>query len=245
MITINVKDNLADVTRDLTRAAREQLPFATALTLTRTAKALERELQTALTRVFDNPTPFIARGTFATAANKRELAATVGMRDTARAGGASPAQYVKEFFSGGARNMKPFERALRRIGALPAGYKAIPGRDLKTDRYGNPDRRLLAEIIGALSSKTSIHSGRGKRAALVGYFVVLPGASGRAAHFKQPGILRRIQRGAQRSVQSMFVFETTARYRKRLDLESLAQRVVNRDFATLFDAALTQALGKK
>lgn len=149
--------------------------------------------------------------------------------------------YVKEHFKSGARDLKPFERALRRIGALPEGWKALPGRDLKTDRYGNPDRRLLAEIFGALKSGVSVYAGRGKRQSLQGYFVVMPGASGRAAHFKLPGIFRRVQRGAERAVQSMMVFQSAARYRKRIDLGVLARRVVAREFAQEFSVALAQA----
>lgn len=244
MITLNVRDNAAALSRHLSATAREQLPFATALALTRTAKALERALQIELAQVFDNPTPFVARGTFSTLANKRELTATVGMRDRTRDGRAGPALYVKESFSGGARDMKPFERALKKLGALPEGYKAVPGADLKIDRYGNPDRKTLTEIIGALSSGFSVHSGRGKRAARVGYFVVMPGAAGRAAHFKQPGIFRRVQRGTERAVQSMLVFQTAATYRKRLDLPALARAIVARDFDRQFKAALAQAQGR-
>lgn len=243
MITLKVTDNVEAVARGLEAHARDQLPFATALALTRTARKVERALQAELTSVFDNPTPFIARGTFATSASKRELTATVGMRDRGRDGRAGPAMYVKESFAGGARGMKPFELALRRLGALPEGWRAVPGADLKTDRYGNPDRRTLAEIIGALGSGASVWSGRGKRQALIGYFVVMPGAGGRAAHFKQPGVFRRVQRGAERGVQSMLVFQSAARYRKRLDLPSLAQGVVRQDFADLLRAALAQARG--
>lgn len=244
MITINVRDNAAELTRRLSATARDQVPFATALALTRTAKALERSLQLELGQVFNNPTPFVARGTFSTSANKRELTATVGMRDRARDGRAGPAMYVKESFSGGARDLKPFERALKKLGALPQGYKAVPGADLKTDRYGNPDRKTLTEIIGALSSGFSVHTGRGKRASLVGYFVVMPGAAGRTAHFKRPGIFRRVQRGAERSVQCMLVFQTAASYRKRIDLPTLARAVVTRDFDRLFKGALAQAQSK-
>ena len=244
MIAINVRDNAAELSRHLSATAREQVPFATALALTRTAKALERSTQMELGQVFNNPTPFVARGTFSTSANKRELTATVGMRDRTGAGRAGPAMYVKESFSGGARDLKPFERALKKLGALPEGYKAVPGYDLKTDRYGSPDRKKLTEIIGALSSGFSIYSGRGKRTALVGYFVVMPGAGGRAAHFKYPGIFRRLQRGDGRAVQCMFVFQTTASYDKRIELPALARAVVTRDFGIFLRGALAQAQGR-
>lgn len=84
MIAIKLTDNVAELERDLDRRARDQLPFATALALTRVAKTLERDLQSELTLAFDNPTPFITRGTFATSANKRTLTATVGLREHPR-----------------------------------------------------------------------------------------------------------------------------------------------------------------
>lgn len=241
MITVKVNDNAADVLRGLDLATREQLPFATALALTRTAKLVQSRLQDTLATAFDRPTPFVLRGTYLRAATKATLSAEIGMREVARGGRAGPAMYVKEFFSGGARDLKPFERALKKMGVLPEGYKAIPGAGLKTDRYGNPDRRALAEIIGALASRISVWSGRGKRQSLTGYFVVPPGARGGAAHFKYPGIFRRLQRGQERAVQSIFIFQHAAQYRKRIDLESLARRVVATDFPRQLSQALETA----
>ena len=245
MITINVRDNAADVIRRLSDTAREQVPFATALALTRTARAVQRELRQEIISVFDQPTPFVVRGTFATIATKKKMQATVGMRDRGPDGRAGPAMYVKEFFNGGERQFKPYEMALAKMGCLPKGWKVVPGAALKRDRYGRPDRKMMAEIFGALGSGMSVFTQPRKQPqARIGYFVVMPGATGRAAHFKHPGIYRRVERGAARAVQSVLIFVTAATYGKRIDLPALARAVVTRDFDSLFKAALTQAQGK-
>ena len=94
MITINVSDNIKEVTRGMDDLVRRQVPFATAQALTRTARAAAADLKRELGSVFDRPTPFIANSPFATSASKARLEATVGIRD--KGGRAAPAQYLKE-----------------------------------------------------------------------------------------------------------------------------------------------------
>lgn len=241
-VTISIRDNIKDATRWLSDYERNQVPFAAALALTRTGKVVEKGLQQTMTDVFDNPTPFITRGTFATSAKKSDLTTTVGMRDQARNGRGSPADYVREQFYGGERGEKAFERAFRAIGALPAGWRAIPAAGIKSDRYGNPDRRAVAEVLGAMRRGLSVFSGRGKRAAQVGYFVVMPGTSDPRVLGLQPGVWRRTQRGGDRAVVPVFVFTQQAAYTPRIDLPALASQISAVEFPRQFAAALSRAL---
>jgi hypothetical protein len=207
--------------------AGKQARYATAVALTRTAQAVEKRLKSDMERVFDNPSPWIKRGTYMKRADKATLTAEVGVQ-------ARQALYVKESFMSGARGQKPYEKALAGMGALPSGYRAVPGAGLKLDARGIPNRKQLSEMFGSLASRMQVYKGRGKRAKLTGYFVVPVGASRRLA----AGVWWR----SGRAVKPILIFVRQAGYRKVLDLPRSAREVVNAEFARLFDAALAQAM---
>ena len=237
---ISVTDNLRDFTRGLDTVARTQVPFATAQAITFTAKASAVALKAELAQVFDSPTAFVRNSPYSTSATKASLEATIGIRD--KGARAAPAQYIKEHFSGGGRDGKPFERVLRGLGALPDGYKAIPASGMKTDRNGNPDRKALTELIGALKTGFSVFAGKGKRSSQVGYFVVIPGTAGpRTAHLT-PGIWRRIQRGADRTAVPVMIFAEQSTYTKALDLPALVEATVRDKFGAIFAESLDNAV---
>lgn len=235
---LSVRDNIKQVQRELSAIARDQIPFASAVAITRTAKILDRELAQEVKAELDSPTPYIAKSTFSTSAKKQDLNATVGIRDQASRG-ASPAQYVQEHFSGDNRGMKPYEVALQSIGALPRGMRAVPGNGIKLDRFGNPNRRDVQEVIGAVRRGISVFKGKGKRTMLTGYFVRLPSDRRPQARHLEPGIWRRIGRDA---VIPVFLFIDEAGYRKRFDLPKLARTVIDRDFNRELAKAIDQAV---
>lgn len=235
---LSVRDNIKEVQRELSAIARDQLPFASAVAITRTAKILDRELAQEVKAELDNPTPYIAKATFSTSAKKQDLNATVGIRDQASRG-ASPAQYVQEHFSGDNRGMKPYEVALQSIGALPRGMRAVPGNGIKLDRFGNPNRRDVQEVIGAVRRGIAVFKGKGKRTVLTGYFVRLPGDRRPQARHLEPGIWRRIGKDA---VIPVFLFIDEAGYRKRFDLPKLARTVIDRNFNAELAKAIDQAV---
>jgi len=206
----------------------KQARYAAAVALTRTAQSVEKRLQADMAGEFDKPSPWIVkRGTYMKRAEKATLMAEVGVRER-------QSLYVKEHFLAGLRGQKPYEKALTGMGALPSGYRAIPGAGLKLDSRGTPNRKQLSEVFGSLASRMQVYKGRGKRTQLVGYFVVPVGASKRLA----AGVWWR----SGRVVKPILIFVRQAGYRKVLDLPKSASEVVNAEFARLFDAAMDQAM---
>lgn len=232
MIEFSVTADVKAATQWLDAAQSRQIPFATAKALTDTARLVQTELKREMLQVFDNPSPFTRNSTYSTSATKTSLRAEIGLKNKGMR--VTPAQLLKEHFTGGQRGGKPMEVAMTALGALPSGWRVIPGQGLKLDAYGNPNRNQVREIIGSLKNKTSIYKGRGKKVALVGYFLVPIGAKSRLV----PGIYWR----SGRAIKPMFVFIKQAAYRKVLDLNGIASRVVRTSFGPLFDAALGKAL---
>lgn len=234
MIEFSVKVDSRATHRYLDDMQRKQLPFATALALTRTAKQVEKALGEQLVRRLESPSPYTKRSTFSTAATKTTLQATVGIKDKKPAGGTAPAVLLKEHFGGGARGNKPMEKAIASMGLLPSGWRMVVGAGMPVDAYGNPRRNAVRELIGALRSRTQLYKGKGKRMALVGYFAVPVGAQSHLA----PGIYWR----KGRAIRPMFLFVPRATYRKRFDLPRLGTEIVAREFDTNFNTALDSAL---
>lgn len=226
MFSVNISG--IEAVQKTIEAAGKQARFAAAVSLTRTAQAVERRLQSDMATTFDKPAPWIVKGTFVERADKQTLTARVGIKDL-------QALYVKEqFLAGGARGQKPFEKALASMGVLPAGYRAIPGQGLKLDARGIPNRAQLRELFGSLASRMQVAKGRGKRMQMVGYFVVPVGSPTRL----QPGVWWR----SGRAVKPMLVFVRGAGYRKAFDLPRAAREVVHKDFERLFAEAFDNAM---
>lgn len=234
MITIKM-EGLDELKRSLSDIGARQVPFAAKNAITATAKAVEARLQSDMAGAFKSPSPYVKRATFSTSAKKTELSATVGLKDQKPSGGTAPSLLLKEHFTSGIRGRKPFEKAIETIGGLPHGWRAIPGLGIKLDSYGNPSRKEIGEMLGALRSKMQVYKVSGKRQMLTGYFIVPVGAT---THLN-PGIYKRM---ARQSIKPLFIFVQSAAYKKVIDFERSAQEVVAREFNPNFDAAFTDAL---
>jgi len=81
MIPINVRTNIRDYTRRLDRLARDQVPFATAVALIRTAQDAQEEVRKQLKRRFTIRRAWVPSGIRITPARKTDLEASVGSRD--------------------------------------------------------------------------------------------------------------------------------------------------------------------
>lgn len=234
MIEIKIKADISGALRYLDNVQRKQIPFATALALTRTGKLVEKSLQGELAGKL-NASPYTKRSTFSTSATKSRLQTIIGIKDKKPAGGTAPAVLLKEHFGGGARGNKPMEKAIASLGVMPSGWRVVPGAGMPLDSYGNPKRNAVRELIGALRSRTQVYQGRGKRMGLVGYFVIPVGVQ---SHL-EPGIYWR----KGRALRPMFLFIQSAKYTRRFDLPKLGRRVVDEQFASQFSTAFSQAIG--
>lgn len=229
MVAIKIELQGMDRVQRMLGSAAKQVRFATAVALTRTAKKGSQRLQQEMQRQFDQPTPWIGKGTFSSGAKPVSLEARFGVKDR-------QALYVKEHFGAGRgrRGQKPYERVLRSMGVLPADYRAVPGAGLKLDSRGNPTRNQLREILGALKSRVAVAKGRGRRMQLQAYFVIPPG---HGSHL-HPGVWQR----TGRAITPVLIFVAAAAYSRRIDLPRLAQKLVRDEFQSEFGRAFEQAM---
>lgn len=248
MATINISANVDQASKHLKAVAR-QIPFAASLAINNTAKKVKEKEEHEIKDVFDRPTPYIQNSIFIKPSNKRNLTATVGIKDFAVKG--TPAtKILKAEISGGERRLKRYEKLLRAVGALPNGYFTVVGRGADKDQYGNMSRSQIVQIISyfkafpeagykANATDKSIARRRkgSKKRYGISYFV------GRSHDGRgQLGIWQRIHHAFGTRLKPMLIFVQSSRYEPTFDFEFVAVNTVKKEFDREFQIAIDRAI---
>lgn len=262
---IQIKVDTREAIRWLTDIQRKQIPFATALALTRTAKAAQKQLKDEFKRVFDRPTPYTMNSLWTKTAKPNDLTAMVYMKDKAIGGGQylSSAELLGHHFGGGPRERKRLEYRLQQNGFIESSEYIVPGQAAKLDRYGNMNRGQIVQVMSQIGIKnmgsdssptTSKRSRRNVAKAGVIFWSHGPQANRRALIDKATGIsygwtggaASRLPKGAWmrngRSVKPIMLVVKRVSYKKRIDMTAIVQRVADEEFPKQFNAALRRAI---
>lgn len=241
-MAFDIQVQYKQVADGLSVAARAQVPFVVARTLTALAQDVQAHLKGRLPVAFDRPTPFTQRGVFMRRAEKARLVAEVYFPESQEAQGKAQREYIRPGAEGAnARRQKKTEFLLTRAGYLPAGWVTTPGKyiaDNRLDQYGNMPGRLYAQIIRNLQIKYNalkpVSGASQRRAVRMGvdneFFAVAPGANRLAAGggWLPPGVYKREGRGG-RTLRQYLKFVRRASYSKRLDVQSEAEKTVRQN----------------
>lgn len=206
MIDLNISiPGLESLEKELA-GYEKQIPFATALALTKTAKAVEADIRKVMPRVFDRPTRFTITGTLTKPATKRNLNAFVGLKDWAPKGG-NARDYLQPHIYAGARSPKRSEKALRQRGFLKSSEFLVPGRDARLNKHGNITKAQVVKAMSNIGGQRD--SAQNSRRTSGRQYFWLPGAG---IFFRQGGRLK-----------SFLVIAKQPQYRKRFDFFGLSQ----------------------
>jgi len=169
MLRVQVIPDLKGMQETMHRIEREQVPFATALALTRTAKFVEGEIRKEIPRAFSAPTRFTLNSLWTKTATKRKLVAEVRVKDESFKAKA-PIEWLSPQIYGGSRGVKRFEERLRKVGVLGPNQYAVPGQAAKLDAYGNMSRGQLVAILSDVQAhwdpaQNATRASRAKRGA--------------------------------------------------------------------------------
>ncbi len=104
-MAISFESNIREWAESMNEFQREQVPFATALALTRTAEDAREEHRRLLPVVFDRPTRYTMNALRVTTSNKYTLKASVFFKDPPGRG----RHYLMPQVEGGSRPHKRFE----------------------------------------------------------------------------------------------------------------------------------------
>lgn len=252
MLAYRVTGDIKEIEQHLSATERRHIPFATALSLTRTAQFIAKKEQEEIGRVFDRPTPFARNSLFVWPATKQRLYAEVKIKDEGTMV-VKPIMFLKAQIYGGQRERKRFEVALIRHRKMPPNAFAIPAVGADIDQYGNMSRGQLQQILSDLQARfdprqntTAASRGRRLRArtrSTTYYFSTFP-PSKQTAHLR-PGIYVRRKFGwgvKGTTILPVLIFTTKARYRKRFDFFRIAEQTGRMRWPIEFKLALMHAL---
>ena len=175
----------------------------------------KKEVGAEIDRVFDRPTPYIKGAVKVNKADAKggEIKGDLRVegREDRSAAARTLTPHIRVRTLGGERASKGLERALRRMGLLPAGEFAIPSRSEQQDQYGNMPRKRMRDVIAAL---------RGKKGNM---FV---GAVGR---LQTRGVWERD--GSRAGITPVMIFVSSVRYQERLRFYDRAQAAVGKSLS--------------
>jgi hypothetical protein len=239
MIKVQAR-GLADGLAELTDIERNQIPFATVLALTETARLVKARLEDEMRTVFDRPTPYTLDSLRLIPATRQRLEARVWIKD--EADGAAPAsRWLTPEVYGGPRNNKRSEALLRGRGILPEGKFVVPGKGMKLDKYGNISRGQLQKILSGLGAQgdrlqnsTDSRRSAGNR---LRYFVLRKGRT-------PLGVAERT--GTRRGdIRMVLAFVSQPGYARALDFFGIGEQVANNELAAQFAKAFDRAMATR
>lgn len=228
-------EGAAELKRTMSNIEKRQLPFATALALSRTASRVESAEVAEMKRVFDRPTRFTLNSLFVRPAKKNRLEALVWVKDYASKAEA-PTRWLLPEVEGGDRNRKRSEKLLGARGILSSGRFLMPGNDMPLDSSGNISRGRMQKLLSGLGAQGDKHANSTDSKRSIGnqrrFFVMGRGANA----------LGIAERTGKDKIKWMLAFGKSPTYRDRFDFYGVADRTARRHLPTELGKALREAV---
>mgnify|MGYP003385304303 CR=1 FL=1 len=216
---ISVKVDISGLERRAQMLHSEQVPFATAAALTRTAQDAANELNTVMPRYIDRPTPFTQKAFTQSRATKRDLRAVVFVKDI-------QAKYLRYQILGG--NRAPDKIANK----LPS--------TINLNEFGNIPRGEIAKLIALAKAGKRLTKARGKKLGVSSKLDLFYGDPGNGM---PPGIYKRVAQGDRHTLIPLVVFlKKPAHYKPIFPMRAIVQQVVDQKFAINFRTAFAAAI---
>lgn len=238
-LTIKVQTNFNPARALINGFSDRRLRTTIAIALTKTAKIAQKEVIDAIRSEFQAPTPYALGATRLIPATKDTLFASVWLKDRQSKVVSKASHFLYPQTFGGRRERKAYETALLRAGLLRSNEFTVPAEGYPLNAYGNIPIGVIRQILSQLkaaeisSGYTANKSGSERSRKAVkragSYFVPLPGSS------LPRGIYQRTGNGTPRMVMKIVVGKP--RYKARLRMFDIGERVVAREFEREFDAA--------
>ncbi|NML62258.1 hypothetical protein HHL21_14470 [Massilia sp. RP-1-19] len=206
---------LPELLRRMDEVARQQAPFAMAKAMTKTMRQAKVALDAHIPEAFDRPTPFTQRAVAFSGATKRDLTASVFVKDI-------QAKYLRTEAEGGPRQFKSFEEKFAEGGQTRV---ALPGRGAPLNQYGNLTKAKIKQIARDVNT-----SGKAKR-----FFSGKPKGQDLPA-----GIYTRTNNN--KSITPLLVFATAAVYEKRFKFSEIGTATITAQFEANMVQAWAEAV---
>lgn len=211
---INVNSTIKTILPKLDQFSSKQAPFTIAKALTRIAMRARDNANKSTNQYFDRPNAFTQRAFRFQGANKRTLTAMVFAQQL-------QARYLRFGIQGGVRRIKGFEK---QFGAATeadnqAGGALVPTKNIRLNAAGNVPLSTIKKMTSQPNK----------------YFIGKPKGGNRPE-----GIYER--HGRNQRLKALMVFKQPPRYSKRLPLEDVVAKTVERHFGGELRSAFADAI---
>ena len=228
-MNVSVSADIKGLIKTLNTVQKTQIPSALSQGLNSTVFEAQKALKDSLPRYIDHPTAHTIRGVQVKKSTKRNLEAFVGFRSTTfgKGSGTLQSDYMKFQVLGGTR--RPSKSAL-----------AVPfPKHQKLNKFGNLRKGKIAQL---LSDKDRYFSGvpKGQADGDSGIWERMPRNSKRRRKWTKASGKQIAQKGGK--IRMLVGWEPKATYQKRLPMQDIVRRTVNRTFKRKFETALSRAM---
>lgn len=269
MLSIKI-EGLEKLKRSLSDIGKKQVPFAAKTAINKVAKQAALNVVAEMKTKFDRPTSVTLKSVRVKKfAEKHDLTAEVWLKDiplgSSRTGGynrLSMAQIIGHQFAGGRRLHKNYERVLISKGYMNSDEFTVPAAGARLNSFGNISNGQIVQILSQIgvkrmgSDSSPTNSPRSKRnVAKAGAMFWSFGKGGPGSWAKKywrasggefagkkqvlpKGVWARTPGGV---IPVLLVIKSPS-YSRRIILEEITKKAIDRDFQKEFDAAFAEAI---
>lgn len=174
-VGFNITSDLKGIESVLRGLQSDVIEKAKVRALNKTAERVKvHVVKQVLPKYIDRPTRWTLNAVMVRNATRNALEARVLLKDrrySAKASGAA-ADYLNPMIEGGDRNEKNFERRLKRIGLIRRDQYAVPGGDVRLNRFGNIPASISDHIMRDLKAYAEAGYDRNTKNQAIKYFVL-------------------------------------------------------------------------
>lgn len=223
-LEIDVSEFVKKFDRYLTNFQHTQMPFATALALTRTAQLVKKGEVEEIEKTFDKPTPFTKRGVGIVPAKKNNLVAEVFVKDI-------QAAYLEPYAFGG-----------RSIPAKPGEVAMLTPKAIGLNTYGNIPYQKIKKLLGN-KAKYFIGTVNTKNGGNIsGVWERTVNKKAQPVKFDPAKNKFTSSAGPLRGLKLLVRFTDPITVKKHLDYFARAQKIVSQNFTLELKKALRVAM---
>ena len=234
---VTVTTDIADLLASLSDVARKQVPYASAVALTRIAERTRYAERQAISSRLDSPTRYTQNGINLKSAKKGDWPAQSSQVWIKDKSGKDTAQqdYLTTQVHGGIREHKRHERRLIAKGLMASNQHALPSKSLPRNGYGNISTGVYVKVLSGLKAFSGRSSRINRSTRPARYFVAEINGT--------KGVWERKRTSFGDGASLVFGFVNASHnYRKRYPFFKVAENKVKAHYATEFSVALSDAL---
>jgi len=224
------------------KSMKKQIPFATALAITKIAEQVKLDQKKSIISIFDRPTRFTQNSIFMEKATKTKLSSQVWLKDLE-----TPRfqHYLEPQIYGGTRHRKGLEKLLNMKGHTSLPF-LTPASGARRTASGNVSAGQSNQILSALGAQrdslanSTVRSkarnkAKRKNSFNNNYFVIKRKGRGLV-----PGVYQRTKKG--RGVKPIYISVSNANYSRRYDFFGIANKSIQGNAPRLVSEAIQRVI---